>query len=89
VSDATAALEAVLDELERGEAVLRRARRLVCELGEGIEEGEVGRYELAAALAGLEAAGSWVDALLLKRRELEAGLDRLEVTRVHAARLRR
>lgn len=85
-TDATAALDAVLDELAAARAIARKAAWTVAELEELAEEGEVGRAELSAALAALDAAEARLDALRRKRTEAEEALDRLEVERVHARR---
>jgi len=76
----------VLDELAAARTIARKAAWMASELEELAEEGEVGRAELAAALATSEAAETRLDALRQRRAEAEAALGRLDVERVHARR---
>jgi exonuclease VII small subunit len=83
-----AGLETVLDALERGEALVRRATWLVAELEEALDEGQASRDELAAALLELERAEALADKLRRKRAEAEAAMDRHAVLMAHGRRAR-
>jgi exonuclease VII small subunit len=82
-----AALDEVLDALEKAEALARRAAHALSEAEEAVEENATSRAEVDACRARLEAAETLVAELRRRRQAAENALDWYEVLRVHARRV--